>query len=123
MKTKKQNKKTANVKKDFSIDEKAQVLNMCLKYLYSATPDHDILLSTIILSYGKDTNILWDSYIWRTLGIYHREYTDYVCGGLILSIDVIKIEKAIDKDLAYYTDKIGGKYVAIMCNHVISRRK
>jgi hypothetical protein len=94
---------------ELSPKDKASKLNRLIKLKFSGTPcegSTDIL--GLLENYSKETNILIDSMIWRLYGIHYKEFIDTElakCG--MCTWDAIKLEKAIDRRIAYMETELG----------------
>ena len=62
-------------------------------------------VSRILENYNKETTMIIDSYLWNVYGLHYKEYIDTSlasCG--MCTYDIIKLDKAIDKNIIYYME-------------------
>jgi len=84
-----------------SVNEKAIKLNRLRKLRWSGTPcDTGVNISQFFEGYGKDNNMIIDSFIWKVYGLHYKEYID-TSFSFLCTVDPIKLEKAIDKSISY----------------------
>ena len=91
---------------NMSVNDKAFMLNRLRKIKWSGTPcDKGCKISQFFEGYGKDNNMIIDSFIWRVYGLHYKEYLDTTF-SFICSIDPIKLEQAIDKKIQWLESKL-----------------
>ena len=91
-----------------SVIDKASKLNRLRKLKFVATPcEGKTNILGLLEGYSKETNIIIDSMIWRLYGLHYKDYIDTTlasCG--LCTIDPIKMEKAIDRCIAYWESEL-----------------
>ena len=98
---------TKQILKDMAVIDKATCLNLLRIEQYPATPLESISIATMLENYNKETNMIIDSYMWQMYGLHYKEYLDTMLAGCgMCTYDVIKLEKAIDKKIIYYMEKM-----------------
>lgn len=84
-----------------NLNEKATLLNAKMREKDPTVPsEHDCPIGTLVAEYNADKDIRWmlDVVLWKSYGLYHRFYLEWIAGvGEI--IDVIKLEEEIDDRL------------------------
>ena len=92
------------LKKMCTID-KATLLNLLRIEVYPKTSLASCSIAKILENYNKETNMIIDSYLWNVYGLHYKEYIDTSlasCG--MCTYDIIKLDKAIDKNIIYYME-------------------
>jgi len=95
--------KTQKILQNLSVNEKALYLNLLIREKYPATQLASCDLSKILEGYGKETNMVIDSYMWNLYGLHYKDYLDTILAGCgICTYDVFKLEQAIDNKILYH---------------------
>ena len=84
--------------------DKATLVNLLRIELFPATILEGCSISCFIGSYNKETNILIDSYMWKTYGLHYKDYLEVV--GPFIGIDVVKMDTKLDYLVEYYMSEI-----------------
>lgn len=88
-----------------SVVEKATEVNrlMCIKYP-ATDKEGKLTIDKVCKEYKRSIHIILDSVLWKIWGIYGKEVIGFETGEII--IDPVKLEKALDKSIAYYEKEL-----------------
>jgi len=85
--------------------QKAVLVNRLMKVRFTGTPIAECTIDRVVASYNYKNCIIIDSYLFKHYGLFYKDYIGFIDGithAFSIIIDVIRLDKALDKKLKFW---------------------